>query len=190
MSSLLYQGHSIIYGAAFDEFTGEYAPTGQIAWQTGEGKRKKRSFTISRLFPTAYEAKAVAAEEAIAWTDQRLAYLRPETMQLRDHPLMTFRDLRNWPPAWVRLGTVQGKAPKIVAGEIGTLKEVRYYTDRRGRIYLTIDHDGGAYVGCVLFDALVFCEKVAEHLQRCCSMSINAIGSSDIALLRGWEGPP
>ena len=30
MQSLLYKDHSIIYGAALDAFTGQYAPTGQI----------------------------------------------------------------------------------------------------------------------------------------------------------------
>jgi hypothetical protein len=76
MKSLLYKGHSIVYGASLDDFTGKYAPTGQIAWQTLEGKQKKHTFTMSKLFPTVYEAKAVAVEEAIAWTDQRLTDAR------------------------------------------------------------------------------------------------------------------
>jgi hypothetical protein len=40
-------------------------------------------------------------------------------MQLRDHSLMKFRDLCNWPPAWARLGSAQGKASKKLTGEIG-----------------------------------------------------------------------
>ena len=75
MSSLLYKNHFIIYGAALDKFTGKYAATGQIAWQT-EAKQGKHSFTLSRLFSNASEAKVAAVEEAIAWTDQRLAPMR------------------------------------------------------------------------------------------------------------------
>jgi hypothetical protein len=73
MQSLLYKDHSIIYGAALDAFTGQYAPTGQIAWRTREGKHAKRSFTLSILLLRADEAKAAAAEEAIRWTDEHLA---------------------------------------------------------------------------------------------------------------------
>jgi hypothetical protein len=101
-------------------------------------------------------------------------------MQLRDHPLMTVRDICSWPPAWVRLGTVKGKAPKTLTGEIGILKEVRCYPDRRGRIYLTIDKDGAVYVGCLLLDNEVFCETLADHLRRCYGMSIEAVGSSEL----------
>jgi hypothetical protein len=74
MNSLLHKKHLISYGAALDTSTGKYAPTGQIAWETSEGKQEQHSFTMSKLFPTIYEAKAVAVEEAIAWTDQRLAH--------------------------------------------------------------------------------------------------------------------
>ncbi|MGH7930385.1 MAG: hypothetical protein ACREQV_21650, partial [Candidatus Binatia bacterium] len=63
MSSLLYKRHSIIYGAALDEFTGEYAPTGQIVWHTVKSKHGTHSFTLSKLFSTASEAKAAAVEE-------------------------------------------------------------------------------------------------------------------------------
>ncbi len=77
MSSLLYKGHSIIYGAALDKFTGRYVPTGQVLWHTLKGKHGTHSFTLSELFSTADAAQAVAAEEAIAWADRRLIQLRP-----------------------------------------------------------------------------------------------------------------
>ena len=72
MSSLLYKGHSIIYGAALDEFTREYVPTGQIVWHAHKGKHGTHSFTLSKLFSTANEAKAAAVEAAIVWTDVRI----------------------------------------------------------------------------------------------------------------------
>ena len=67
MSSLLYKRHSIIYGAALNEFTGRYAPTGQIVWHSRKGKHGAHSFALSELFSTADEAKAVAEEEAKTW---------------------------------------------------------------------------------------------------------------------------
>jgi hypothetical protein len=72
MSSLLYKGHSIIYGAAFDQFTGRYAPTAQIVWHGRKGKHGTSSFTLSELFDTASDAKAVALKGAICWADERL----------------------------------------------------------------------------------------------------------------------
>ena len=50
MSSLLYKRHSIIYGAALDEFTGRYAPTGQIVWHSRKGKHGTHSFALSDYF--------------------------------------------------------------------------------------------------------------------------------------------
>lgn len=77
MSSLLYRGHSIIYGAALDKFTGKYAPTGQLLWHGAKGKYGTHSFMLSELFSTAEEAKAAAAAEAISWADRRLLHLGP-----------------------------------------------------------------------------------------------------------------
>ena len=48
----------------------------------------KHSFTMSKLFSTAYEAKAVAVDEATAWTDQRLIHFRPQAYK---HQCMTRR---------------------------------------------------------------------------------------------------
>ena len=78
MSSLLYKGHSIIYGAALDDFTGRYAPRGQSVWHGAKGKYGAHSFTLSELFSTANEAKAAAAEEAIARAERRLVHPRQQ----------------------------------------------------------------------------------------------------------------
>jgi hypothetical protein len=77
MSSFLYKGHSIIYGAALDKFTGRYAATGQLLWHAAKGKYGTHCFTLSELFSTADEAKAAAAQEAIAWAERRLLHLGP-----------------------------------------------------------------------------------------------------------------
>ena len=92
---------------------------------------------------------------------------------------MKYRGQPNWPPVWVRLGRATGGAPKTLSGEIGRLKDVRYYTDRPGKIYITIDHHG-IYVGCLLFDNYSFCEKMFEHLRRCYGIAISQVGSSEL----------
>jgi hypothetical protein len=86
-------------------------------------------------------------------------------MKSRHNPRPKFRDLGSWRPAWVRLGGVHQKAPKTLTGEVGSLKQVRYYPDRPGRIYLTIVHQDAVYVGCLLLDDEGFCEKAFQHLR-------------------------
>jgi hypothetical protein len=107
-------------------------------------------------------------------------------MQLRDYPLMRLRDFCHWPPPWVRIGTVPCTAPKVVTGEIGVLRAVRYYPERRGRIYLTVDYDDAAYVGCVMIHNEAFGEEMFQHLRRCCSMSLDDIGNSPVGAA-SWD---
>lgn len=65
-------------------------------------------------------------------------------------------------------------------GETGILKQVRYYLDRPGKIYLTMDNRGVVYVGYLLFDDQVFCKHAFEHLRRCYGMAIDTIGGSEL----------
>jgi hypothetical protein len=102
-------------------------------------------------------------------------------VQLRDHPLMRYRGEPNWPPVWVRLGRAKAETAKRLRGEIGVLKEARYYSDRHGKLYLTVEHNGAVYVGCLLFDLQWFCTAVFEHLRHCYGLAICDIGSSHMA---------
>jgi len=72
MSSILYKRPCNSYGVAVDEFTGKYAPTGQIVWHSRKGKHGTHSFALSELFSTVDEAKAVAEEEAKTWAERRV----------------------------------------------------------------------------------------------------------------------
>jgi hypothetical protein len=100
-------------------------------------------------------------------------------MHLRDHPLVSYRGHHTWPPVWVcRVGKSREGTPK---GEVGLLKKVLYEPDSRGKIFLIIDYEEAEYVGCVLFDSRRFCEQVAERLLGYQGMSIEALGSLDIA---------
>jgi hypothetical protein len=73
MSSFLYKGHSIIYGAALDGFTRQYLATGQLVWHGPKRNHGTHSFILSVPFATASEARVFALKEAIKLADERLA---------------------------------------------------------------------------------------------------------------------
>jgi hypothetical protein len=100
-------------------------------------------------------------------------------MNLRDHPLVSYRGHHTWPPVWVcKVGRSREATP---TGEVGHLKKVLYEPESRGKIFLVIDYEEAEYVGCILFDSKLFCEQVAERLSSHKGMSIQALGSLDIA---------
>jgi hypothetical protein len=47
--------------------------------------------------------------------------LKEEEMKLRDHPLMSYKGIRHWPPAWLWRCGHESTFPE---GEVGILKEV------------------------------------------------------------------
>lgn len=79
----------------------------------------------------------------------------------------------------MRLGRAYARA-KTVTGEIGVLKDVRCYPDRRGRLYLTVVHGGAVYVGCISFKNAGLCEVALAHLRRCYGMALSDVGSSEL----------
>ena len=94
-----------------------------------------------------------------------------------------------WPPIWVGIGGTTGHHPQ---GEIGRLKEVRYYETKHCRLFLTMDDGGGLYTGCLLFDDNASCQRVACVLRGCYGMLIRDIGGLDLPaeafdLARGYR---
>jgi hypothetical protein len=57
-------------------------------------------------------------------------------MLLRDHPLMSYKGNRSWPPAWSWLGERINRHPK---GEVGLLKEVKAISNSFDRCFLIIE---------------------------------------------------
>lgn len=101
-------------------------------------------------------------------------------MHLREHPLMTYRGCRVWPPDWIRKHWAR-PGENIRHGEVGLLKEVVYDPYRPGRILLIIQHEDAEFLGCLVFDNASFCERIAEHMLRHYGSRIEDIGSSDIS---------
>jgi hypothetical protein len=98
-------------------------------------------------------------------------------MLLRDHPLMSYKGNRSWPPAWSWLGERINRHPK---GEVGLLKEVKAISNSFDRCFLIIEYKKASYMGCLLIDDLAFCHRVSRLLQSHCGESLAFIGRLDL----------
>jgi hypothetical protein len=99
-------------------------------------------------------------------------------MVLRDHPLMSYHGMPNWPPVWTYTSGPENKRPR---GEIGVLKAVAQSTIQPAdRCFLYIEHEGSTYIGCLLFDQSVFCHQVVKLLQGHCNLRIAEIGNLEV----------
>jgi hypothetical protein len=99
-------------------------------------------------------------------------------MELRKHPLMSYRGRPNWPPRWVWLG---GKKNERPTGEVGVLKEVsRYSLLSSDGLTLVIEYNESAYMGLLLFDDFGVCRKIHDLLKTLRDRPIAEIGSLDI----------
>ena len=93
-------------------------------------------------------------------------------MELRDHPLMSYRGVSNWPPVWTR---TDEKIFSTLKGELGILKHAVLHEHLPSRCFLLIEHEKRIYTGCLLFDEATVCEQV--HAVCCCTaMHQNAAG--------------
>jgi hypothetical protein len=100
--------------------------------------------------------------------------LEPPTMKLRDHPLMSYQGLPNWPPTWTWIGGEENKHPK---GEVGILQDVMLSTFQpSNRCYLIVEHERAAYMGCLLFDDASFCSQIFALLRGHCGHPVQHIG--------------
>ena len=100
-------------------------------------------------------------------------------MQLRHHPLISYRNRSSWPPIWM---WIDGKENQHPRGEVGVLKRVKPYDP--GALlpgcFLWIEHADSTYLGFLLFEDRCFCQQVTEFLQDHCGSSIEEIGGLDL----------
>src|SRR5262245_8207633 len=81
-------------------------------------------------------------------------------MHLRDHPLMKYRTLCNWPPEWVPTSGLRD-ASDTPSGEIGTLAQVLLSKiEPYNRCYLLINFKNEQYMGTLIFDDAAFCRQI------------------------------
>jgi hypothetical protein len=103
------------------------------------------------------------------------------TMELRNHPLMSYGAVPNWPPSWLCIGGQMAAQP---VGEIGVLKEVVLSRiSDRPRIFLIVKHEGGEYMGCLLFKHDMACCQIFELLRTQIGHTLEEIGGFDLSCL-------
>ena len=100
-------------------------------------------------------------------------------MELRSHPLMSYRGAPNWPPIWTWIGGEKNKRPK---GEVGTLKEVLVsVVEPYNRFFLIVEYDQATYIGCLLFDDEPFCMETCRYVKDHCNHTIEEIGGLEVS---------
>jgi hypothetical protein len=99
---------------------------------------------------------------------------------LRDHPLMAYHHIRNWPPVWTL--PVRG-GEKTLKGEIGILKYVHSAARdfSSNKCFLVIEYEGQNYCGALLFDDRTFCSRISTILHNQLGHSIKEIGDLDLS---------
>ena len=103
-------------------------------------------------------------------------------MELRYHPLMSYRGLPNWPPVWTWRGG--GAENRRVRGEVGVLKDVLLSTiEPKSRIFLIVEHENEEYMGCLLFGDPRVCDQIFQVLKDHSGQRIIDIGGLDISHL-------
>ena len=181
MASSLYKNHLIV--ASTDYFAGasEWKAWVSISWRdNGRQHLHTINFTTER-FDTLAGAKRFATQSAQQWVDKRLGIRSPKkSMELRGHPLMSYRGVSNWPPVWARW--TASTDHKTVHGEIGVLKEVIYApSDIFCRCHLIIEHRKELYVAALLFDDAAFCRLLVKALRKRLGWRVKAIGDLDLS---------
>ena len=101
-------------------------------------------------------------------------------MQLRSHPLMSFKGASNWPPKWTR---IRGGIDSRPNGEVGILREVLWSAIQvhpLDRFFVVIEEQGTVYMGCLLFDDPSFCLEIQRLLRASIGFTISQIGALDV----------
>src|SRR5438105_1307008 len=91
-------------------------------------------------------------------------------MELRKHPLVSYRNQSSWPPAWIWIGGNENKHPR---GEVGVLKQLKLVDGPFvNRCFLWMQYEDSMYLGCLLFSDASFCQQISKLLQEHCGDSI------------------
>jgi hypothetical protein len=101
---------------------------------------------------------------------------RGSLMKLRDHPSISYKGVRSWPPVWFDADTVPGK---VIKGEVGILTDVVMGGLELCEVFLAIRYQGGSFIGVLFFDDQLFCLKVYEFLKACIGREIKDIGDME-----------
>ena len=100
-------------------------------------------------------------------------------MLLRNHPLLTYKNSRSWPPAWLYCGDSENTYPR---GEVGILKKVFPSSVKPSSSCSPImEHAGAEYMGTLFITDDAFCLDIHAVLLRHCGKTIQEIGDIDLS---------
>ena len=97
-------------------------------------------------------------------------------MQLRNHPLMRYGSISNWPPVWISL-----HEEGLPVGEVGVLTEVRKSQFHADRLVLVMEYDEDLYGAAVTFSDAASCNTIFELLKNSVGLSIEDIGNIELS---------
>lgn len=98
-------------------------------------------------------------------------------MKLREHPSISYRGQRSWPPVWRR---IFGERVTPPAGEFGTLTNARPSAVDDHRCFLVIEHGATRYTTCLWFDDKEFCRGLLDLLKKHSGEPIDQIAELEI----------
>src|SRR5262245_34910081 len=99
-------------------------------------------------------------------------------MKFREHPLMTYKGCRSWPPVWLWTGGGHNTKPR---GETGILKEV--YPSRirpYDRCFLLIQVGTAEYLGALLISDSMFFLMIVRVLLKSIGKPLAKIGDTTL----------
>jgi hypothetical protein len=100
-------------------------------------------------------------------------------MKLRDHPWLSYKSARSWPPIWI---WKRGDKYARVRGEVGVLKDVQLSSIEPCRFFLLVmEHGGQEYEGILLFEDAIICRQVYKVLVQHLGEPIQQIGDIDLS---------
>ena len=94
-------------------------------------------------------------------------------MLLRDHPLMSYKGVPSWPPAWLYCGGFDNTHPR---GEVGILRTVYLSVVKPSTSCSLVMGHAGAYMATLDVSDAAFCREIYEVLLRHCGQTIQEIG--------------
>ena len=118
-------------------------------------------------------------EKHVNLIDTRFRAAISRRMELRNHPLISYRGLPSWPPIWTPANPKSHL--KSLRGEIGRLEYVLPIKGPQQPMFLIIEHEGQPYVGCLFVDDDVFCAQLIAVLQDHAGFTIKEIGDLDLS---------
>jgi hypothetical protein len=97
---------------------------------------------------------------------------------LRDHPIMSYRGVPNWPSVWTQ---TRSDGIKKLSGEVGVLIYVHAPCPDSHKCYLVTEYENENYLGTLLFDDATVCSEITALLRQNLRKPIREIGELDVS---------